>query len=118
MAARALIVAEKECPVFPVVQLGNFERTAHGETELVLLERLPGDTSGIGEKVIGVQLLISQELEHAAMKLIRAGLDGGADDRARRAAELRAEIVCLDLELFDRIDRRCVGDAIAADVPV
>src|SRR5437660_7458031 len=101
MAASALIVAEEESPVFSFVHFGDLERTAHGETELVLLERLSGDTPGIGEKVIRVQLLIAQEFEGAAMELIRARFDGSADDGASRAAELRAVIVGLDLKLLD-----------------
>ena len=52
------------------------------------------------------------------MIFIRAGLDGGADDGTSRAAELRAEIVCLDFELFDSVHGWRVGDAVAADAAV
>ena len=57
------------------------------------------------QKVVGrVQLRILQEVEAAAVELVRAALRDGVDDDARRAAVLRAVFMRQDLELCHRID--------------
>ncbi len=98
-----LVVSEEERAILAVVNLGNFQRPSQREPELVLLEWLPADPAGVGEEVVGVELLVAQKLPAAAVQRVRAGLGSGRNDGAGGAPELGAEVVCLDFELLHRI---------------
>src|SRR6266702_218374 len=65
-----LIAQEKERPVPPAVEMWNRQRTAEGAAKLIALQNL----SRSRKVVTGVQLIIANKLEHAAMKLVGARL--------------------------------------------
>src|ERR1035438_2228397 len=94
-----------------VMYLRDHHRTAQREPELVLFERLPLRPRGIGEEIVGIELLIADELPNGAVDLVRASLRRSAHNGSRRAAKLRAVVVGLDLELRHRVHRGNVVDA-------
>src|SRR5262249_42518085 len=77
---------------------------SNGESVLVALEWRLGP--GRIEKVLRIQLLISQEFERSAVQLVAAGLGGHVDHAAHCASVLGGERISLDLELLDGVDRR------------
>jgi hypothetical protein len=60
---------------------------------------------------VGVQRLVAEILEDAAVEIVRARLRDDVDDRAARAPELRRKAVLVDLKLFHRLFRELVGRA-------
>ena len=75
--------------------------------ELVLREvGLRAAVGPVVEPVVGVELVVAQELEDAAVELVRAGLDLQVHDAAERAAELGRVGARLQLELVERVDAR------------
>src|SRR5581483_837362 len=74
--------------------------TAHGSAELILMERRPGLACRIGEKIVRVERVVSQELECGAVNLIRAAFDCGVNHRAGGVAELGRKRAGLYLELL------------------
>ena len=78
----ALVVAEEERLVLE-------HRAAEGAAELVLLEVRLGAAGAVVEEVVGVEGVVAEELEGAAVELVGARLDLQVDDAAERAAELR-----------------------------
>lgn len=74
---KSRIFNEKERVIFPIVHLGNYERTTQGAPELIPLEwRNVG-----GEKVARVKRAVAHKFEQRAMERIRAGF---TDDLERR----------------------------------
>ena len=104
----ALVISEEESPV-------AHDRSAHGGAELVLMKSRPRLPRRIGEEVVGIQLVVAQELEYRAVELIGAALDGGIDHRARRVTEFRREGAGLDFEFLHRVHRGRNRDAVASD---
>ena len=81
------------------------QRTAERAAELILPQRrrpLPGRLEVVGR----VERVVAVELEEAAADGVRAGARHHVDQRRRLAAELRRVHRLLNLELFDRVDRR------------
>ena len=106
--ASRLIIGEHE-------GLVAHDRPPGGEAILVLAERGFREPGRVREEVVGVQLVVPQELEQRAVVGIGAALDGGADHRSGGVAELRREGVRLDLELLHGVDARDICNPIAAD---
>src|SRR5262245_26620548 len=80
--AQPLIIGEEEQFVFD-------DRAAEAAAELIpALFGLPC-AGEIVAPVVGVQHVVAEELEAAAVKLIRARFDGHADDAALEGAEFR-----------------------------
>ena len=63
----------------------------------------PGLAGGIQEKVVGIQLVIAEELVDRAMKFVGSGLGNQVDLRAARRRAVRAVGVARHLEFFDRV---------------
>ena len=78
-------------------------RTAGREAVLVAFERRQRDPRTIGEKIVGVEPAVAQELIQYSVKLIAAGFDHHIHDPASGPSELRRVAVGLHLELFDGV---------------
>ena len=96
---RALVVREEEGPVLP-------EGAAQGSSELMLAERGPGDPGPVVEEVVGVERVVTQETERAAVELVGARPDLQVDDAAQRLSELGGVGARLQLELVEGVDAR------------
>ena len=72
-----------------------------GAEQVVAQRRLVG-----GEEVAGVHLVVAEILEQAAVELVRAGLGGGDDESAGRAAEFGRVGVLDDAKFADHFHRR------------
>src|ERR1035438_2979999 len=88
-----------------VMYLRDHHRTAQREPELVLFERLPLRPRGIGEEIVGIELLIADELPNGAVDLVRARLRRSAHNGSRRAAKLGGVVVGLDFDPRPRVHR-------------
>ena len=98
VAARDLVVAENE-------ELVLLDRPAEGEaSDVLIVWALRASGRDVLEGV-RVELLVAQEAEDRSLEAVRALLDGGVDDRARRFAELGRVGAGLDAELLERVDR-------------
>jgi len=85
-----------------VIKMRNQNRSAQSCTELVALV---GPTLQFKE-IASIQFVVAEKFENAAVKLIRARLDGGIEDGAIPPAELGAIATGLDFEFLDGIHRR------------
>src|SRR5437016_2549491 len=99
--AAAFIVEEEEGPVL-------LDRPADRAAEIVPTHGRDFDAGLIVEEVVGVQLVVAQEIVKAAVEFVgsRAGNDvhhGGPAE-----TDFRAEVGLLDLEFLHSIDRRRV----------
>ena len=94
--APSLVVHEEEGLVVP-------DGAAQRPAELVLAKGRLGAAELVVEQIIGVELVIAQKLEPAAVELIRAGLDLDIHDAAVGPAELRGVRAGLNLEFLDRV---------------
>ena len=65
---------------------------------------------GGGEVVAGVEVLVAEELEEAAVDGVGAGAGGDVDDAAVETAELGGDVVGLDGELLDVVEDGEEGD--------
>ncbi len=110
----AFIREHEERLVRAVVEAGDLHRAVDLEAvliELVIRLRLVVHL----QEVLGrIERLAAQELVDRAVQIVRAGLQRHVDDAAGGAAVLRVVAVGDDLELLDRVDRRHVGDVVAA----
>ncbi len=98
-----LKVAKEEGLVLAVVGFGNHYRAADGAAELVELERRPGAAAFIGEKIVGVELVIAKELVERKVRIVGPGLGDHVEDAAGGAPILRAEGVGIHLEFLHRV---------------
>ncbi len=89
--------AKKEHPVAA-------DRSAERPAELVSVQLL--GFRWRGKRVAGVEGVVAQEFETDAVEGVGPGLDGRVDDGARSLAVLGREVVGLDAELGQRVDRR------------
>src|SRR5580704_10254915 len=80
-------------------------RPSQSTSELILVKRRRGLAGGI-KKVPGVKDIIPDEFVHVAMQCIRARLCDDIDDAAGFAAELRAVVGLVEIELPNIIERR------------
>ena len=80
-------------------------RPANRAAELVLLRIGLGQVVLRLKKILRPQILVVEELEGAAMNLVRARLDHGVDDRARGAAELGVELAGEHLKFLRGVER-------------
>ena len=94
--ALALIIGEEERRALP-------DRPAGHAAELVSSEPRRG-RGARREEVAGVEVLVTRELEQAAVQVVLAGLRRQVDDAAVEAAELGRRAVALDRELLDGVD--------------
>ena len=106
---RALIVNEEE-------QFVLEDRAAQCCAELVLVERWAWQAGQIGEVIVRVEDIVTQEFEDDTMELICAILERGIDDRTGCMAELGWEVVGLYFELLDSVHRRNNCNTGASDV--
>ena len=102
---RAPLVQPHPLDVDEEVDLVLLDRTANRPAELVLLGVGLVEVVLLLEEVLRPQVPVVEELEGAAVELVRAGLDHGVDDRAGGAAELGVELSGEDLELLRRVER-------------
>src|SRR5581483_12490368 len=77
---------------------------AQSTAELVLAESRFCPAKLVIEQIVGVELIIPQKLERAAVKFVCAGLDLDVDDSAVGSSELGGVRAGLKLEFLDRID--------------
>ena len=91
------------------------DRSAERATGLILPEFGFGLARGVGEEVIGIQFVVAQEFERAAVELVRARAGGGVDNHPGGVAVLRREVVGLHLELGYRVHGGRIGDAGASN---
>jgi len=101
--AEAFIGEEENVFVLAVIDLGNPDRSAAGETEIVLLVNRVGDVGGVVEEVIRVEVVIAKELVGRAVVLIGPGFrDEGHYPCA--VSVLRFIAAGIDGELVDGFD--------------
>ncbi len=87
-----------------------------GEAVLGRNERgAPGETVGPG---VGVEDVVTDELEGVTVKLVGAGLDGDADDAAKVVAVGSRGVLGDEIELLDGIDTGREGDLVVVDLVV
>src|SRR5580692_5715149 len=79
-----------------------FDRPTGRAAKLVLLQRLLAQ----GEIIVGIQIVVAQELPQCAMELIRTRAGDDVRGRSQRVAELGIRAVRDDAELADGVDRR------------
>ena len=96
---QALVVREDERLVLD-------DRAADRAAELVLREVALRPSRAVVEPVVGVEGIVAQELEDAAVELVRPRLDLEADDAAQRLAELGRVGARLELELLESVRAR------------
>src|SRR5262249_39348832 len=89
---------------------------AEGPAELVLPELGLGPAGEVGDEVVGVELVVAQELEGRAVEFVGPRLDGNVHGVAGGVAVFGREVVGLHLEFLHGVDGGDVGDAVAADV--
>src|SRR5262249_41053988 len=99
----SFVVEEPEGSIAAAEQPRYGQRTAGGSAEVGVPGRLLPPVREIQEEIRRVEPLVAVELEHAAVQLIAAGLDGRIDDGGA-APELSAERGALNLELLNRVD--------------
>src|SRR5579864_3617995 len=80
-------------------------RTAKAPAELVLFVRRSGRRPHI-EEVFGIEDIIPDKFEHAAMESIGAGLGNHIDDPARLTSEFRAVRSLVDVKFLNVVHRR------------
>src|ERR1700730_11577219 len=88
--------------IVAVIEMRNQQGSAQSCTELVA----PVGSTLPFKEIASIQFVVAEKLENAAMKLIRARLDGGIEDRAISPSELGAIATGLDFEFLDGIHRR------------
>ena len=79
------------------------DRAAQCPAKLILAEGRFGAAELVIEQIVGVELVIAQELEPAAVQLIGAGLDLDVHDAAVGPAELGGIRAGLNLEFFNGV---------------
>src|SRR5262249_4865944 len=92
----ALIIAEEK-------HLVAADAPTHRAAELVLPEWRFGAPVFVVEKVVGVERVVAQEFEGAAVKSVLARFDLDVNDAAARPPELGGVGAGLDFELFERV---------------
>ena len=97
--SQGLNIAEEKRLVF-------FDGTAQGPAKLVLAELRTGHAGFIGEEIVGVELVVAQELIKTAVKVVGAGLSQQIDHGAARAAHFRGVAVRVHLHFLDHVDGR------------
>src|SRR3984957_14599579 len=106
--AETFVGEEEKCLVLAVIDLGNPDRTADGEAEIVLLINRVGDMGGVVEEVIRVEIVIAHELVRRAVELGGAGFGLEVPD-AGPVSILCFVAAGIDGELIDGLDRRSIG---------
>ena len=99
LVAQPLVVGEPERPI-------AHDRSANRAAELIALALRLGRSKQLRKIVVGVERIVSEELEQAAVHAVGARLDGGVDNGARAAAVFRRIRIRLDLEFLQRLYRR------------
>ena len=101
----AELLGEKEERLVPaVVDTRNIYRSAGGVTEVVVAEWRPRHLVEVVEKIVGVQLVVPQELVGGAMPFVGPAFGDDADLPATGAAKLRRVRAAYDLDLFNGVD--------------
>ena len=109
------LIAEHEERLVPaVVQAWNLHRAIDLETVLIQFVIRFLLVVHFEEVLVRVEPFPPCELVHGAAQLVRARLQRHVHDAAGGAAVLRIVAVGDDLEFLDRVDRRHVGDVVAA----
>src|SRR6185369_14866612 len=70
------------------------------------------DGSGGVEEILGVELLVADELKGAAVHTVRTGLGNSGDDDPRISAILGRERIGQHLELLHHLDVRLEGNLV------
>jgi hypothetical protein len=89
----ALIANEKEEAVLSMEKVGNGDRSAKGAAKLVAFQHFPWNTRFIIKKRVGIERVISNEIESAAMPLIGSRFDNFGDNAAAIPAVFGGVIV-------------------------
>src|SRR5262249_42147790 len=110
--AGGLQVAEEKSAIAAVI-VRQQNRAAEGPAELVLPELGLGPAGEVGDEVVGVELVVAQELEGRAVEFVGPRLDGDVHGVAGRVAVFGREIAGLHLEFLHGVDGGDVGDAVA-----
>ena len=97
--SQGLNIAEEKRLVF-------FDGTAQGPAKLVLAELRTGHAGFIGEEIVGVELVVAQELIKTAVESVGPGLSQQIDHGPARAAHFRGVAVGIHLHLLDHVDGR------------
>ena len=67
---------------------------------------------------IGIEVIVAQELESAAVKLVGAGLQADIDNSAEEMAVLGAGIIGDDVHFLDCVNARRIGDVVVDEFVV
>src|SRR5262249_22482849 len=99
--ALSFVKHEEEGPVATVVQLRDVDRPAGAGAKLVALETCQRAAGAVGEKVIGVEEAVAQELEYAAVQIVGSGFRDQRDHPSTAASVLGGIGVGLNLEFLN-----------------
>ena len=96
--------AKKNVLFLPLYSLGNVDRPAGRDPEVVLLVNGPHAI----EETLGIQVLVAQELECAPMELVRARFGNEAERSARGVARFGLEAAGFHVKLRESFHRRAI----------
>src|SRR5262249_45566425 len=96
--ARAFIVEESK-------QLAFDQRAAHAAAKLVLVVLGLGQTAAVGEKVVGIKVLVAQVLVGKYVNVVGSAPGADGNRRAGAAAVLRGIRIGDDVEFLEGIHR-------------
>src|SRR5208282_4655200 len=98
--AQSFVIREEEGLVALLVDAGDVNRSAAGDTKLVAPERRPGNAIGVIEEEVGVEVGIAKELERVPVKAAGTGLGDYVVHVTGAPAVFRGEAVRLDLRFL------------------
>src|SRR5579884_3647877 len=87
-----------------MVDMRNDDRATYGIAEIVIPERRTRKTVCVIEKIIGIQLVIPEELVGIAVKVVSPAASDGCDLATSIPAGLSRIGIANHLDLLDRID--------------
>src|SRR5262249_16486233 len=90
------------------------DRTAEGETEVVETQRRLRDAVGVVDEGVGVEFVIAEELEGAAVEFVLAAARYDVNRGACVSPVFRREVGSLDVDLANEIDADVVDLTVVA----
>ena len=116
--ALPFIQHEEKRPISPVINLRNENRPAGARAKLVALKARQRPAGPVGEKIVGIEKTVAQELKYAAVQIVCSGFRDQRHHTAATTPVLGGISVSLNLELlnpfhrWDRADGRDGGDVV------
>ena len=113
-----LVVEQPERLVPTVVDSRDLHRTTQHHSPLVLTKRGLAGTARIPEEVVGVELVVAEELEERTVKFIGSRLEGHGDVCPGTGAEFRRRDIRLHPEFPDGVDGRLSAECLEEQIVI